>query len=232
MKEENDLKLEPLSNLTMTDRVEGKLGKYFKDKGLEPGDPIPKEVEMAEALGVSRNVVREALSRFKMLGMIETKKRRGMIMAQPDIMNSLERVMDPFILSSHDRKEIFELRLVLEMGIAHLLFARSNEESCQELEKIVQREQRARSEKERVLCDLEFHSTLYKIAGNDILRRFQKLLVPIFDYELAYELKLKEKAPQGKVTHQELLEILKCGTPSEFQNGMYEHLRPHFDRIE
>lgn len=228
----SELKLEPLSTVTMTDRVEHQLGKYFKDKGLEPGDPLPKEMEMAEALGVSRNIVREALSRFKMLGMIESRKRRGMVMAQPDIINTLERVIDPYILSSSARKEIFELRLVLEMGIAHLLFTRITKEYLLVLDDIVKREGQAKSEKERVQCDLDFHSTLYKIAGNDILRRFQKLLVPVFDYELEYELNLKEKAPQGKVTHKDLLQILKEGNPQDFQNGMYEHLKPHFDKID
>src|SRR3546814_8347074 len=50
--------------------------------------------ELAEALDVSRNVLREALSRLRMLGMIETKKKRGMILAEPDILGGFERVMD------------------------------------------------------------------------------------------------------------------------------------------
>ncbi|RNL82283.1 FadR family transcriptional regulator [Sinomicrobium pectinilyticum] len=229
--EPGDTSLQPLEKISMTDRVESRLGEYFKSQGLVPGDPIPKELEIAEALGVSRNVVREALSRFKMLGMIETKKRRGMVMTQPDILNSLERVLDPYLLDSHARKEIFELRLVLEMGLSHLLFARIRKEHIAELEEIVQRELNAKSVKERVQCDIDFHATLYKIAGNDILRRFQKLLLPVFDYELSYELKLKDKVSQGKVTHQGLLRILQTGTPQEFESAMYEHLKPHFDTI-
>ncbi|UGU17419.1 FCD domain-containing protein [Sinomicrobium kalidii] len=230
-KDSGDITLEPLEKISMTDRVENRLGEYFKSQGLVPGDPIPKELEIAQALGVSRNVVREALSRFKMLGMIETRKRRGMVMAQPDILNSMERVLDPYILDKHARKEIFELRLVLEMGLAHLLFARIKDEHLIELEAIVQREINAKSVKERVQCDIDFHATLYKIAGNDILRRFQKLLLPVFDYELSYELKLKDKVTQGKVTHKGLLNILKTGTPQEFESAMYEHLKPHFDTI-
>lgn len=223
--------LEPLVNLTMTDRVEAQLGKYFKDKGLKPGDAIPKEIEIAEALGVSRNIVREALSRFKMLGMIETKKKRGMIMTQPDILTSLERVIDPFILSDSTRKEIFELRLVLEMGLADLLYARIKPKEIELLKKIVDKEGKAINDKERVQCDIDFHATLYKIAGNELLRRFQKLLLPVFDYEVAYESKLNGPAPAGKVTHKELVNILEKGTANEFRSAMYEHLKPHFDKI-
>lgn len=227
-----ELKLEPLAKITMTDRVERKLATFFKERGLEPGDTIPKETEMAEALGVSRNVVREALSRFKMLGMIETKKKKGTVMAHPDILNSLERVINPYILSSTTRKEIFELRLVLEMGISFLVFNRIKEEDYKKLESIVQREAEALSDKDRVKCDLDFHSTLYSIAGNDIFKRFQKLLIPVFDYVLEYEMNLPRKAPHGKITHADLLRILKEGQPLEFQQAMYEHLKPHIERIE
>lgn len=218
-------------NLTMTDRVEAQLGKYFKDKGLKPGDAIPKEIEIAEALGVSRNIVREALSRFKMLGMIATKKKRGMVMAHPDILSSLERVLDPFILSDSTRKQLFELRLVLEMGLADLLYARIEDKDIDTLKKIVEKENVARSEKERVQCDIDFHATLYEVAGNEILRRFQKLLLPVFDYEVEYESKLNGLAPAGKVTHKELVNILDKGTADEFRSAMYEHLKPHFDKI-
>ena len=124
-----------------------------------------------------------------------------------------------------------ELRLVLEMGIGQLLFARIKDADITELNAIVKREFNATNEEERVQCDIDFHSKLYQIAGNDLLGRFQKLLLPVFDYELAYELNMKEKAPQGKVTHKDLLEVLKKGNADDFQKAMYEHLKPHFEKI-
>ena len=69
-----ELGIEPLVVQTMADKVEESLGKYLREKGFKAGDLLPREVELAEALGVSRNVVREALSRFKMLGIIESKR--------------------------------------------------------------------------------------------------------------------------------------------------------------
>ncbi|HMG09149.1 MAG TPA: GntR family transcriptional regulator, partial [Mucilaginibacter sp.] len=49
-----------VSSDTMADVVESRLRDYFKKKSFKPGDALPKELELAEALGVSRNVVREA----------------------------------------------------------------------------------------------------------------------------------------------------------------------------
>ena len=56
---------------TMADVVELRLRDYLREKSFKPGDPLPKEMDLAESLGVSRNVVREALSRLRMLGMVE-----------------------------------------------------------------------------------------------------------------------------------------------------------------
>ena len=88
-----------VSSDTMADVVESRLRDYFKKKSFKPGDALPKELELAEALGVSRNVVREALSRLRMLGMIESRKKRGMILSSPDILGAFERVLDPMIIT-------------------------------------------------------------------------------------------------------------------------------------
>ncbi|HYH56481.1 MAG TPA: GntR family transcriptional regulator, partial [Anseongella sp.] len=66
-----------ITTSTMADVIELRIREYLKKKSFKPGDALPKEIELAEALGVSRNVVREALSRLRMLGMIETKRKRG-----------------------------------------------------------------------------------------------------------------------------------------------------------
>ena len=59
--------LQKINTPTMADIVEVRLIEFLKKKAFKAGDALPKEMEMAEALGVSRNVVREGLSRLKML---------------------------------------------------------------------------------------------------------------------------------------------------------------------
>ena len=64
-----------LDTSSLVDRVEGNLVALLQNRKLKVGDAIPKEIELAETLGVSRTVIREALSRLKMMGLIETKKK-------------------------------------------------------------------------------------------------------------------------------------------------------------
>ena len=55
-------------NATLVDQVEEKLKDYIMSLEPKPGDQLPNEQEMAESLNVSRSVLREVLSRFKMMG--------------------------------------------------------------------------------------------------------------------------------------------------------------------
>ncbi|WP_276484675.1 FadR/GntR family transcriptional regulator [Paraflavitalea pollutisoli] len=218
--------LEPILNKTMADIVEARLREFIRNKNYKPGDSLPTEMELAEGLGVSRNVVREALSRLRMLGIIETRKKRGMVITQPDILGSFEKVLDPIMIDETTMRDIFELRLVLEMGLPDLLFPRLTDAHVAELEKIAREEQA--TDNFRIQNEIAFHGKLYEITGNNTLKRFQSLLLPIF----AYVITLEEKPTRGKISHSGLVELLKTGNKEAFRQGMLEHLRPHFDRLE
>ena len=215
----------------MADVVEARLREYLKKKAFKPGDALPKELELAEALDVSRNVVREALSRLRMLGMIESRKKRGMILAEPDILGGFERVMDPLILDHKTLKDLFELRLVLEMGLADILFTRLTEKDLKELEQIVDKEVHKIQKPFQVKHEIAFHGKLYQMTGNDTFRRFQNMLLPVFEYVVSEEAKINGEAKVGKVSHRDLLELLKKGDPEDFRQGLKEHLSPHFERV-
>ena len=224
-------KIPPVDNLTQVDKVEMSLQEFFKRENFAPGDPIPKETELADAMGVSRTAIREALSRFKTLGIIESRKNRGMIITQPDVLGNMEKVLDPKLLNGDTMKEIFEMRLVLEIGIADILFLRKTPESLVSLEKIVEREEKTNNKIEKLKYDVEFHSMLYKISGNHTIQRFQNLLLPIFDY-VDNGLHIRSQVENSTyVSHRVLYNTLINGTPEEFRNKMKNHLMHYFEKI-
>ena len=123
--------------VTLVDQVEDKFLNYIKEKNLHAGDSIPNELELASALGVARSVLREALSRLKMMGMIETRTRRGMILTEPTILGGMKRVIDPRILSDDSIFDILGFRIALEIGICSDIFRNITPEDITELEEIV-----------------------------------------------------------------------------------------------
>ncbi len=228
--------IKPIDTLSLVDKVEIRLLEFFKNNNLKPGDPIPKELEFSESLGVSRTVIREALLRLRTLGLVESKKHRGMVLTEPDIINNFARILDPTLLGTGILKNLFELRLILEMGMADFLFERKTQKDLDDLEEIVVKEEEQESDQSHFSLDKEisFHGKLYQISNNKTLQGFQQLLLPVFEY---VHLKntpqdFKHRYSSGHfVTHRMLMDNIKIGTPETFRNAMRHHLEPHFDSI-
>lgn len=217
---------------SLVDKVEANLVELLQQQKLKIGDSIPKEVELAEVLGVSRTVVREALLRLRMMGLIESKKKKGAVITSPDIFGIMSKSMNPHILDQETLKEIFEIRLVLEIGMADLLYHRITKEDIRQLHDIVSNEPpAAQYHLFNIEHEIAFHGKLYEITGNETMKKFQKMLLPVFDY--VHNSGLLKKQPMLKtfVSHQNLVEILDKGTPDEFRVGMRNHLENHFARI-
>ncbi len=217
---------------TLVDKVEANLVQLLVDRKLKVGDSIPTEIDLSKALGVSRTVTREALLRLRLMGWIDTRKKKGSVITSPDIFGILSKSMNPHILDQNTLKEIFELRLVLEIGMADLLFQRITPEDIAELRAIVENETDTSIDTIfNINFEIVFHGKLYEITGNETLKKFQKMLLPVFDYVNNSGLLKKQVQIQRFVSHKGLVDILENGSPELFRNGMRNHLENHFSRL-
>lgn len=231
----NRISLKPLTNLSLVDKVEIRITEYINENKLEVGDTIPKEMEFAEALGVSRTVIREALTRLRTIGIIDSKKHKGMVVSQPDIIQNFEKVMETNLVGDDTLKDIFELRLILEMGMVDLVFARKTEKDLEDLSVIVDKMEKNNPDSKifSLKNEVAFHGKLYEMSGNRTLQRVQNILLPVFQYVHAHKLQDAKTYMYTKkfVTHRQLLEYLKGGNKEKFRKGLARHLEPHFDRV-
>jgi len=217
---------------SLVDKVEARLVSLLQERKLKVGDTIPKELELSESLGVSRTVVREALTRLRILGLVESKKKKGTVIVSPDIFGNLSKKLNPYILSEETLRELFELRLALEVGMADFLVQRVNPKDIEELYEIISDEP---SQPEHHLFNIEheiaFHGKLYEISGNEEMKMFQKLLLPVFDYVQKSGILKKQTFLKTFVSHKQLVDILKTKSAQDFREGMRSHLENHFARI-
>lgn len=224
--------LQAVDTGSLVDRVEQNLVRLLQERKLRVGDSIPKEVELAEALGVSRTVVREALLRLRLMGLVDSKKKKGSVITNPDIFGTLSRSLNPHILSEETLREMFEIRLVLEIGMADLLYHRVKPKDIDELRKIVAFEPPVT---QHYLFNIEheinFHGKLYEITRNETMKKFQKLLLPIFDYVHHSGMLRKLSTSAPFVSHSDLVDILEKGNAFDFREGMRSHLSSHFTRL-
>jgi GntR family transcriptional repressor for pyruvate dehydrogenase complex len=226
------MNFEVIDTSSLVDKVEANLVKLLQERKLKVGDAIPKEVVLAETLGVSRTVIREALLRLRVIGLIDSKRKKGAVITSPDLFGIMTKSMNPHILDQETLKEIFEIRLVLEIGMADFLFQRITPKDISELTKIVSDEPPAT---ENYLFNIEheiaFHGKLYEITGNQALKKFQRMLLPVFDYVHHSGLLKKPINTKRFVSHQGLVDILQNGSAELFRNAMRNHLENHFERL-
>jgi DNA-binding FadR family transcriptional regulator len=158
-----------------------------------------------------------------------------MVLTRPDIINNFERILDPTLLGDDTLRNLFELRLIMEMGIADFLFEHKTQKDMDELERIVTLEEETSYAKDRFSLDREiaFHGKLYQMSNNATVQRFQSLLLPVFEYVYLEEAKKNKTDYQYSsgqfVTHRMLMDNLRVGTPDTYRSAMRRHLEPHFD---
>ncbi len=232
MNQKKQVFIESIEQKTLVDKVEHNLVELLQKQQLRVGDAIPKEIELCTMLGVSRTVVREAILRLRMMGLIDTKKKKGSVITSPDLFGILSKSMNPHILDPDTLKEVFEIRLVLEIGMADLLFYRITKEDIADLRNIVGNEPSGTQYHIfNIDHEIAFHGRLYEITGNETLKKFQKMLLPVFDYVHNSGLLKKTAMLKTFISHNELIDILEHGTPEQFRNGMRAHLENHFSRL-
>jgi len=224
--------IQAVDTRSLVDQVERNLIDFFIRKNLSPGDVIPKEIELAQAMGVSRTVIRESLNRLKTVGLIESIKHKGTLIKSPDLPQILQKSMIPNILNQQSLKDSFELRLVLEVGMADLVVKRATDQDIEDLADIVRNEDyQSHDTLFDIDYEIKFHGKLYEITGNETLKGFQKLLLPVFNYVYSSGLINKPIAKKKYVSHKELVEILRERDPGKFRKGMRQHLANHFNRL-
>lgn len=154
--------------------------RYIVDNRLEPGSPLPPETVLSTRLGISRNILREAMRHYRTLGIIASKPRVGAVIRQL-IPEDAYAGYRPF-MSTGKRllRELVESRICLEVGSAEFVAAAARDEDIAVLEEIIDRQKRAVDRQGTWNCDIAFHSAILRIPDNRILNSQLPLLVEFF----------------------------------------------------
>ncbi|WP_218010964.1 FadR/GntR family transcriptional regulator [Herbidospora mongoliensis] len=103
---------------------------------LRPGDRLPTEIELAQRLGTSRTVVREAVKILSALGRVRAHKGRGLYVADDEGMLGSGRWTPYFLPTDLDHVYmLFEFRRAQEMETSRLAARRATPAELHEIEK-------------------------------------------------------------------------------------------------
>jgi GntR family transcriptional repressor for pyruvate dehydrogenase complex len=142
------------------------LGDRIRDGRIVPGDKLPTEAAIMEEFGVSRTVVREAISKLQASGLVETRHGIGtFVVGLGD--SAAFRIAPEQIATLHDVIAVLELRIGLETEAAALAAARRTERNLAEMRSALDAFAAALSEgRDAVGPDFQFHQEIARATQN------------------------------------------------------------------
>jgi DNA-binding FadR family transcriptional regulator len=142
-----------------------KLSESIRNCSIRPGEKLPTETEIIRKHGVSRTVVREAISSLQAAGLVETRRGIGSFVRSA---SGLEfGIKAESIVTVRDVLAMLELRISLETEAAGLAAARRTERQLEAMRQALQAfEQQLSQSGEGVSPDFQFHLQIASATGN------------------------------------------------------------------
>jgi GntR family transcriptional regulator, transcriptional repressor for pyruvate dehydrogenase complex len=201
---------------------------------LKPGDKLPTEQELAQTFGVSRNVVREAISRLRSEGRVWSQQGRGAFVSEAS--DSTVLTIDSAALQQSEAFQgLFELRGILEVQAAALAAERRTEQDLELLRQTLADMREAPYGSVTWLkTDLEFHRVIAAATRNHYMVQFLVFISErIRESILAagYRLRSEDMAQTTLVEHQRILDAIETGNGTEAQRAMQNHIAAATQRV-
>jgi GntR family transcriptional regulator, transcriptional repressor for pyruvate dehydrogenase complex len=158
------------SRETLTMEIARRLLDYFLSGQVEPGERIPSERRLAEALGVGRSLVREALKSLHLLGLLEVRQGDGTYLKRTDS-ELLPQVIEwGLLLGERPALDLVEAREHLEVVVAGLAAERRDAQALDDLRQLLATMRESSDDPVQfVEADVGFHLRVAEAAGNVVL---------------------------------------------------------------
>lgn len=207
-----------------------RLGVALVTGELAPGDIVRGEL-LEERYGASRSVVREAVRVLESMGLVESRRRLGIVVLDRSSWN----VFDPAIIrwrlagSERDRitqlRAISELRTGIEPAAAALAARRATPEQCATLAQAVRglHVEAERGDLEAYLAaDVTFHETLLAASGNDMFASLGAVVTEVLAGRTHHHLMPTRPNPDAIRLHGEVASAVQVGDAARAQAAMQQ----------
>lgn len=213
--------VEKISTKKISELVAEEIERLIETGAFGPGEKLPSVRELCEDLGVGRSAVRDAITTLSGKGIVYVKQGEGTYISEFDPAKLFnQRVMLP---SSKDIIELFQVRKILETGIAEKAAIHRSKKHLQEMEDCLIKQSVNNWE-----SDLQFHLAMARSTGNEILIQFmqfisdttKKSMMDFHHYIQQNQATVKKIQHQ----HQQIYEAIKNRESSHAHFLMKEHL--------
>lgn len=153
---------------SLSQRVVDALSARIEAGALKPNERVPTEPALMQEFGVSRSVVREAISRLQAAGLLRTQQGVGSFVLAPKVDRALLPQTPAAELKVQQKLAMLELRLSLEPEAAALAAQRRSPEQLAAMERALKDFDVQRQTGEATAeADFRFHELLAQATGNE-----------------------------------------------------------------
>lgn len=200
--------------------------------GLRPGDALPSEAELCEALGVSRSSIREAIRALQTLDIVVVQHGRGTFVGQMSLQPLVETLAFRSIISPgadyRALREVVDVRRSLDLTFAERIvghFTGTHHEELHALvDDMVSSAQRGDS---FAAADRQFHSLLLSEPGCEIVSQLvaafwdvHTAVLPQLSIPTPHDIELTAKA------HGDILAAAEAGDADAYRRAVDDHYAP------
>jgi len=204
-------------------------------RGLRPGDPLPTEAELCDALGVSRSSVREAMRTLSTLDIVDVRHGHGTFVGEMSLHPMVEALVFRGVLAPAGAfaalRDVVEVRLALDLAVAENVVETIHEgrsPELAELDALVDEMERKAAAGETFLEeDRAFHTRLLDALDN---RLVGQLVGAFWDVHTAVAPQLGIAQPDDILitahAHGDMLEAARRGDIEAYRAAVVEHYAP------
>lgn len=174
----------------LTEQVTEMLRRGIAEGYYEKGESLPSEQNLALEFGVSRAVIREALSRLKSDKLVIGRQGRGAYVTSTIGQQSFQ-ISGESAANTEGIVKIIELRMSLEVEAAGLAALRREPKHLREMKKALDTLDKAVSDgsvARGVEADLRFHRAICEATDNPHFAAFSTFLSPLLKAALAVKI--------------------------------------------
>jgi DNA-binding GntR family transcriptional regulator len=194
----------------LRDKVVEELRRRIVDGVYAPGNRLTED-RLAQAFGVSRNPVREAIRVLEAEGFVITQPRRSAVVAS---------------LSAQDVQDLFDVRLALEPLAARLAAERAGPAAASALRELTEAAEAAAAagELDRVAeLNTRFHAIICAYSGNVLLRGMSEKLHARLQW--VYRQSAADRVSHSWAEHESLAAAIQAGDGEKAAAQAGSHIR-------
>ena len=169
---------------SLVNQVTENIIEYMVSHKMNPGERLPNEMQLMELLGISRSVLREALSRLNYFGIISSEKKNGIIIRNPKPFAAIGNFLPLLVSSSDDFEKFTYFRYILECGAAELAILFGDKQSIGAItraaESYLENAKKGLIREEMIEFDENFHLAIFKAGKNDFLNELSSMVMKHF----------------------------------------------------